>query len=169
MDPIHRAIPLSAAFPALAPALDVADQGMPLVTALRLRRWDSLAQTLALHACRRRDATLGELVQFPLAWHERELAGGWGAPARCRAIGPRALRSMARAGLLRWRDLADRTPAQILECSGAGLLLLSEIVACALELSAAWLTDPQARQAASAFGFSPFASAPARRVAEAPA
>ena len=169
MDPSHRAIPLSAAFPALAPALDVADQGMPLVTALRLRRWDSLAQTLALHACRRRDATLGELTQFPLAWHERSLGGGWGEPARCRAIGPRALRCMARAGMSCWRDLAERTPPQVLECSGAGLLLLCEIVACALELSAAWLTDPQARQAANAFGYSPFSAPAVRIAAEAPA
>ena len=171
MDPTQRAISLSAAFPALAPALDAADHTMPLVTALRLRRWDAIAQTLALHAIRRRDATLGELTQFPLAWHGRELAGGWGAPAHCQAIGGRALRTLVRAGLLTWRDLADRTPPQILECSGAGLVLLSEIVVCALELSAAWLTDPQVRQAASAFGFvvTPFSVTAARATADAPA
>jgi hypothetical protein len=137
----------------LSSALERADQSMPLVTALRLRRWDAIAQTLALHAARRRDATLGELTQFPMPWHPRDLAGGWGEPARCRPIGSRALRTLARAGLLRWRDLAERTPPQVLDCSGAGLVLLSEIVASAIELSAAWLTDPQVRQAASAFGY----------------
>lgn len=153
MDPTQRAISLATAFPALASALEPCDHGIPLVTALRLRRWDSLAQTLALSACRRREATLGELTQFPLPWHERDLAGGWGAPARCRTIGSRALRTLSRAGLHRWHDLAGLTPPQILEHSGAGLLLLSEIVVCALELSAAYLTDPHARQATITFGY----------------
>ena len=64
------------------------------------------------------------------------------------------MRTLERAGLRRWRDLAERTPPQILECSGAGLILLTEIVACALELSATWFTDPQARQSTSVFGYS---------------
>lgn len=165
MDTAQRAITLAAAFPALAPALDVCDHAMPLVTALRLRRWDSLAQTLALSACRRRDATLGELTQFPLAWLDRELGGGW-APSRCRQPGGRTLRTLDRAGLRHWRDLAERTPPQILECSGAGLILLSEIVACALELSAAWLTDPHVRQSTSVFGYTASQSV---REAQAPA
>ena len=165
MDPTQRAISLSAAFPALASALEPCDHGIPLVTALRLRRWESLAQTLALSACRRRDATLGELTQFPLPWQDRDLAGGWGAPARCRTIGSRALRTLARAGLHRWHDLAGLTPPQILECSGAGLLLLSDIVVCALELSAAYLTDPHARQAAITFGY-PIGVAVSHRVRE---
>jgi hypothetical protein len=161
----QRAITLAAAFPALAPALDLADHAMPLVTALRLRRWDSLAQTLALSACRRRDATLGELTQFPLPWLDRELGGAW-TPSRCRQPGARTLRTLDRAGLRRWRDLAERTPPQILDCSGAGLILLSEIVACALELAAAWLTDPHVRQSTSVFGYTSCVSV---REAEAPA
>lgn len=155
MDPTHCPITLAEAFPALAPALDPALHPVPLPAVRRLAAWDSLLRTLALGACRRREHTLAELAQFPLPWYDRDLAGSWSPPAGCRVIGARALRVMTRAGLLHWGAVVERTAPQLLEGTGAGLLLVSDVAAAAIDLAAAWMTEPLARHHTSIFGVAP--------------
>jgi hypothetical protein len=154
MDSNQRSITLAEAFPALAPSLDPALRSVPLVTLRRLKAWNAIVQTLALGAARRRDLGIGELVPFPLPWSERELGDDWNPPHRCRTVGPRTLRTLERAGLRCWCDLLDRTPQELLEGSGAGLMMLSDVLSCAIELAAMWLTEPAERQSAMAFGVS---------------
>lgn len=154
MDPNDRPFSLAQAFPALAPALDPPLQAVPLLVFRRLKAWSAIVQTLSLVAARRRDLPIGDLVPFPLPWIECELAGGWNPPPRCRAVGPRTLRTLGRAGLRHWRDVLERTPQQLLEGTGAGLMMLSDVLACAIDLSAAWMTEPEERQSAVAFGVS---------------
>lgn len=154
MEPADRPFSLAQAFPTLAPALDPALQAVPLLVVRRLKVWNPIVQTLSLVAARRRDLPIGDLVPFPLPWVERDLAGEWNPPHCCRAVGPRTLRTLERAGLRLWRDVLERTPQQLLEGTGAGLMMLSDVLACAIELSAAWMTGPDERQSAVAFGVS---------------
>jgi len=150
LDPNLRSLSLRHAFPELALAIRPHDRDLAVVVALRTPRWDALAHTLALAACRRRDRALGELVAFPAAWLDRGLDGEWGAPSR--PPGDRARRVFRRAGLLRWREVMVQAPPQLLARSGAGLVLLAEVAACAVELSAVFQTSPNLRIAAGAFG-----------------
>lgn len=154
MFPTSAPITLFQAFPALAPAVDPALHALPLASVRRLKAWPAIVQTFALSAARRRDLPLGDLTGFPADWAQGDLAGEWNPPPQCRGPAPRTLRILARAGLRHWRDVLDRTPAQLLETTGAGLITLSDVLACAIELSAAWSTGFAERPAACAFGVS---------------
>lgn len=150
---ITSGVTLAEAFPALVSAIDPALHALPLATARRLKAWSAIVQTFALSAARRRDLGVGELVAFPLEWVDRELVGEWSPPG-CRIMGARAQRTLARAGLRRWREVLDRTPQQLLEGTGAGLMILSDILSCAIELAAAWTTQLPERRSAVVFGVS---------------
>lgn len=154
MDPTLDPITLVQAFPALAPAVDPALHPLPLATLRRLKAWRFLVQTLALGAARRRDLVIGDLVAFPLEWSDRDLAGDWHPPPPCQGASPRTLRIFARAGLLHWRDVLERTPQQLLEGAGAGLMTVSDLLSCAIDLSAAWMTGPAERRSVAVFGVS---------------
>ena len=152
MDPTHCPITLAEAFPALAPAVDAALHPAPLLALRRLAAWDGVLQRLALGACRRREHTLAELVQFPLAWYDRELDGAGSPPPGCRAVGVRALRAMTQARLLHWGAVVERTPPQLLEGTGAGLLIVCDVAAAAIDLAASWMTEPLSGHHTSVFG-----------------
>jgi hypothetical protein len=149
-------------FPALARVLTLPQRKLPLATLFRLKDWPVFAQTLALCACRNREIAIGELLSFPPPWYDKDIAGDWGPPLRISAPGARALRIFHRAGIMNWRDLAERTPPQALECSGAGLMLLSEVLMTAIELATVYHSNPAVRHAAHLF-LRPAVEPPRRR------
>jgi hypothetical protein len=143
---------LAEAFPALVPAIAPALRTLPLSTLRHLKAWGAIVQTLALAAARRRERRIGELVPFPPSWCAGDLAGRWNPPPRCRAVGPRTLRTFERAGVSSWRDVLERTPQELLEGSGAGLMMLSDVLSCAIELAATGLSEPPGGESEAVLG-----------------
>lgn len=152
MEPGSQLPTVRSCFPRLSHALNEPQAQLGLPTAFRSPQWPLLAQTLALAACRQRDTLIAESIDFPLPWYDKDLAGDWGQPLRTAQLGRRALRAFHAAGIEYWRDLVERTPRQVLEVSGAGLVTLNEALYSALELTMVFHTDAALRHGIAVFG-----------------